>query len=234
MPKVHRSVTTVLKFVGWDRLKELEEKANTIYGLQGAALVGALFTGGFRISEVVKSHHGGLKPENVVAIEGKKMLRFVDVSVMKKYRKIAGSGYLCHETGPHKGRAIWDTDHKHFDTERRVGQDIVRNCSAPLFEPLIPNLRAYVNEVQTGDYLFDFNRFKAYRIIEKLDSSIWPHWFRSQRASQLGERIQNGGYEWNKTDLKDWFKWTSEETASVYAHDETIERLEGKFPDKLI
>jgi hypothetical protein len=234
MPKTHRSVTTVLKFEGWERLKEIEERAMTLFGIREAALVDALFIGGFRISEAVKSHHGGLKPGNIVVIEGKNVLRFVDVSVMKKYRKIAGSGYLCHEIGPHKGRAIWDADHKHFDTQRRVGQDIIRNCSAPLFEPLVANLRAYTRESPSDAYLFDFSRFKAYRVIEKIDPSIWPHWFRSQRASQLGERFQNGGYEWNKTDLKDWFKWTSEDTASVYAHDEASERLEGKFPDRLL
>ena len=223
-----------MEFVGWGYLKELVEKAEATFGFREAALLACLFTGGFRVSEAVQSDHGGLKPENVIAVEGKKMLRFKSVYVMKRYKKVQGSGYACHETGPHKGHAVWDADHKHFETVRKVGKEIIRDAPVPFYEPFVPMIRKLHSEAPEGSYLFPFDRFKAYRIVEKLDPAIWPHWFRSQRASQLGADFEKGGYEWDNPKITTWFNWSSDETAKVYAHRNETERLESDFPDRLI
>ena len=232
--KKHRSVKSVVKWVGWPHMIELVKKSEATQGFQAAALMAAMFTGGFRVSETVMSEHGGLKPENIVAIEGKKVLRFMKVEVMKKYKKVPGSGYVCHETGPHEGHAVWDAEHKHFKTERRVGEEIMRRCSVPLYEPLVPWVLRVKQETPAGSYLFPFDRFKAYRLVEELDDSIWPHWFRSQRASQLGSRLEEGGYEWDKAKMKVWFKWSSEDTATIYAHTKEEDELEKDFPSSLV
>lgn len=231
--KVHRSVLDVVEFVGWPYLQDLVAKAEAVFGFREAVMLACLFTGGFRISEAVRSDHGGLKPQNVIAVEGKKMLRFKAVQVMKRYKKVPGTGHVCHDTGPHKGHAVWDAEHKHFETARRVGKEILRDAPVPFFEPFVPMIRKCVLEVPDGDYLFPFDRFKAYRLVEKLDPKIWPHWFRSQRASQLGADIEKGGYEWDNPKITKWFNWSSEETAKVYAHRNETEFLEGEFPDRV-
>lgn len=248
--KAHRSVKTEnLPFVGWSYLVKLVERARDLGGLQLAAFVAALFEGGWRISEVVESRHGtyaevtGLKPENIRVYEGRGMLRFVDVVVEKKYSKLKGSGYVCHETGKHVDRfgrpksGVWDESHRHFATERRKGEEVKRSCPVPLFEPLIPPILEYKDKVAEGDYLFPFDRFKAWRYIVKIDPEVWPHWFRSQRASQLGASPDLAdrdlrGYGFSDRALTNWFSWTSLGTARVYAHQDTAE-LERLFPSSL-
>lgn len=227
-----------MRWVGWPKMVSLCEKAGQRYGVQGAALPATVFTGGWRISEAVQSDHGGLKPEHISFQESKGMVRFLEVSIMKRYEKVQGTGYICHETGPHADRfgrwhgGIHDEDHKHFQTERRVGEEIVRSCASPLFEPLVPFIQRWWEQVPQGEYLFPFDRFKAYRLILSLDPEIWPHWFRSQRASQLGEFEKNGGYEWDRSSIKDWFKWTSEDIAAIYAKDNP-EKFDRMFPRRL-
>ncbi len=198
-------------------------------------MVATLFTGGFRVSEVVKSDHGGLKKENLTYVPASNVLRFTNVPVMKKYDKIAGTGVICHDMGSHKGHAVWDADHRHYEATRKTEpKDILRNCFAPWFEPFPPMIWEYAKRFNQGQYLFPFDRHRAYRIVRKISPDIWPHWFRSQRARQLGEEYENGGYKWNKEVMSKWFNWISEEMARVYAHDDYIDKLAAQLPGQLI
>ena len=246
----HRSVKAEhIPFVGWNRLEGIVEKARQEYGLEVAALIATLFTGGFRISEVVETHHSsypeptGLKPSNFDVDEPENIFEFVDVTIQKKYEKVSGSGYVCHQTGPHTdnfGRlrsGLWDDPHKHYQTERRIGEEVKRSAPVPLDERFIPVIREYSRAIDKDKFLFPFNRQKAWRFILGVDPSTWPHWFRSQRASQLGasKKIADPdkrGYGFNDRALQDWFRWTSGETSKVYAHRSTDE-LRLLFPSRL-
>lgn len=246
----HRSVEAEhIPFVGWNYIVNLARRAREKFGLEVSALLAILFTGGFRVSEVVETRHAtydeltGLKPENIMVYHAKGIFKFVDVTIEKKYEKVKGSGYICHETTAHVDKfgrlrsGVWDDPHKHYETARRIGQEVKRSCPAPLFEPLIPTILEYSETIKEGSFLFAFNRQKAWRYIVATDPATWPHWFRSQRASQLGASPEisdsdKRGYGFNDRALQDWFRWTSSETSRVYAHRDTTE-LEKLFPSRL-
>lgn len=214
-------------WVGWDRMETIIEAGMSRQISTSAAsageLIAVLFLGGFRVSEVVRSHHGGLKPEQL-SIKGD-YLDFRNVSIMKRYDKIAGTGYYCHETGPHRDRfgrwhgGVHDETHKHFQTERKSEGDAIRQSFAYLKgreKPLAEIVVSLRERTAPGSYLFDFSRVSAYRLVELTDPSTWPHWYRSQRAAQLGALEEQGGYELNPDSLQEYFKWTTPEMARIY------------------
>jgi len=98
----------------------------------------------------------------------------------------------------------------------------------PIFknEPLYPIMEAWITRNHSA-LLFPSPRLRknktrfmsttnAWIIIHRLQEltriQMWPHWFRSQRASQL---FHEYGLTWE--DLKMWFSWQSETMASLYA-----------------
>lgn len=88
-------------------------------------------------------------------------------------------------------------------------------------EPLYPILESWVTRNHSS-LLFpspkkrkngsrEMTRYNAWTIIHRLQEltgiEMWPHWFRSQRASQLKNE-----YGLSKDDLQDWFQWTFDPT----------------------
>lgn len=126
------------------------------------------------------------------------------------------------------GSQIWKR--KRWDTtieSERVKRKRIRK-PFPIFknEPLYPIMEAWVKR-NHSELLFPSPKTRkngtrtmtitnAWIIINRLQKlteiEMWPHWFRSQRASQL---YLEYGLTWE--DLKTWFSWESEVMASLYA-----------------
>lgn len=126
------------------------------------------------------------------------------------------------------GRQIWKR--KRWDTTietERVKRKRIRK-PFPIFknEPLYPIMEAWVKR-NHSELLFPSPKIRkngsrtmtivnGWMIVNRLQKltgiEMWPHWFRSQRASQL---YLEYGLTWE--DLKTWFSWESEVMASLYA-----------------
>ena len=85
-----------------------------------------------------------------------------------------------------------------------------RTFSFPKAEPLYPIIETYINSVKqfvrgSDPLLFNLCRSQLWKIVVKLGRvnglELWAHWFRSQRASQLGFE-----YEFTENELMEWFK----------------------------
>jgi len=80
-----------------------------------------------------------------------------------------------------------------------------RTFSFPRDEPTWHFVEEYLGILDENAPLFKFDRTQSYNIITHLGESvgltIWNHWFRSQRASQMGAE-----YELTENDLMEWFK----------------------------
>ncbi len=76
-------------------------------------------------------------------------------------------------------------------------------------EPLWPYLNEYVESpmfaLKPNLLLFPIGRNMAWKIVtelgKKVGVTIWNHWFRSQRASQMGAE-----YNMTENDMMEWFK----------------------------
>jgi len=126
------------------------------------------------------------------------------------------------------GKQIWKR--KRWDTtitSEKVKKLRIRK-PFPIFknEPLYSVMEKYVKQ-NHSDLLFPSSRLRKnktrfmtitnawiiiHRLQELTEIQMWPHWFRSQRASQL---FHEYGLTWE--DLKMWFDWQSEAMASLYA-----------------
>ena len=215
------SVGEVLRFVGWGTLMGLvRECENTPYKVspvwprdspyaeeyrdrlvrRDQALIAALFLTGGRVSEVVPLR------KNNFSLQGEPDAIIVtDMPREKSFRKVGE--YV------ENGKKRWITE-KVEATRRDF--PILKN------EALVPILTSWLEE--TEDYLFTspakhrthLTRVRAYQIVtdlgERCGEKIWPHWFRSQRASQLASEY---GFELHA--LIDFFDWKDVETALTYS-----------------
>jgi integrase len=72
-------------------------------------------------------------------------------------------------------------------------------------EPLFSVIEPYLSGLKPGSQLFPFTRQRAYQIVKamgkKAGIEVWDHWFRSQRASQMGAE-----YRLSESQLMEWFK----------------------------
>ena len=216
------SVKSVLRFVGWGTLMDLvRECENTPYKVSPAwepespyaedhraklvhrdqALIATLFLTGGRVSEVISLRKTNFNLEaDPDAIEVTDMLR------EKSFRKI-------DEVELPNGRKRWITE-KVMATRRDF--PILKN------EPLVSYLASWLDEVD--DYLFPspaghrdhLSRQRIYQIVKdvgrRIGEEIWPHWFRSQRASQLAVE-----YGFDLHALIDFFDWKDVDTALTYS-----------------
>jgi len=215
------SVKTVLRFVGWGTLMDLvRECENTPYKVspvwptdhpgvkeyrehliqRDQALIAALFLTGGRVNEVVS-----LRKNNFNFQEDPDAIIVTDMPKEKSFRKLGE--YV------ENGKKRWITEK--VDATRR-DFPILKN------EALVPYLTSWLN--QTEDYLFfspqrnrnHLTRIRAYQIVKNISNrvgeEIWPHWFRSQRASQLASEY---GFELHA--LIDFFDWKDVETALTYS-----------------
>lgn len=81
-----------------------------------------------------------------------------------------------------------------------------RTFSFPRDEPLWENVcESYLATLMPNERLFPMNRTTALLIVKGLGKKagldIWAHWFRAQRASQIGAE-----YRLTENDLMEWFK----------------------------
>jgi len=215
------SVRTVLRFVGWDTLMELVgECCNTSYRpspvwfidhpgyeeyrnyliRRDQALIATLFLTGGRVSEVIP-----LRKNNFNLQDEPDAIIVTDMPREKSFRKVGE--YI------ENGKKKWITE-KVEATRRDF--PILKN------EALVPYLTKWLEEVD--DYLFTspaksrdhLSRVRAYQIVKNISNrvgeEIWPHWFRSQRASQLASEY---GFELHA--LIDFFDWKDVETALTYS-----------------
>lgn len=185
LKKAKRSVEEIESFCGWDYLLKLIKKCEQE---KDRALISALFETGGRVSEVLM-----LKKDNFIVQEPYLVVKAMPV--IKRYKKI--QDYIDI-----KGRKRWKTEKK----------KATRTFPIHLKEPLCEFLLDYIKKLET-DRLFNISRVQAYRIIRELDSNIFPHWFRAQRASQLALE-----YGFDIHDLIDFFNWKNIQIATHYSH----------------
>lgn len=213
------SMGDIEKFMGWDTLMNLvRECENTPYKVspvwptdhpgvkeyrehlirRDQALIAALFLTGGRVNEVVPLRKANFETHpRSIHVKG--------MTVLKRYRKT--DSYIDSE-----GK-------KRYITEPI---QVTRGVFAiQPKEPLVPVLTSWLAE--TEDHLFPSpakNRSHisdnwAYQIVrnvgERIGVNVWPHWFRSQRASQL---VMD--YRFPIHELADWFKWAKLDTARIY------------------
>lgn len=208
----------VEKFEGWRRIAELvrsaKEKGDARKDHNGdrdAAMTSCLFLGGFRVGEGVEERFpggelfsSGLMRDNVKVLEDENppVILFDNVKTLKAHRKVKGSDW-------------WEdpatkTGH-HYDSVRLP---LFRTFPIPLDEPedVVQPFLSYVAKAPEGLPLFPITPTRAYQIIEAVDPSVWPHWFRAQRAAQLARE-----YGFKLHDLMEFFQWKEMKTALRYA-----------------
>lgn len=189
-----RSVAEIEKFVGWDFLKRLV--ANCRHGenlKRDRALICALFETGGRSSEVLQ-----LTPEmfvrkevpvNTVVVRG--------MPVSKRYKKVGD---------------VFNPE----DRRKMITKPVKAFRSFPIRtdEPLCPPLLEFIEtRDDREDKLFNIGRRRVYQIVTRIDPRVWPHWFRSQRASQLA-----WDYSFDAQKLTEFFNWNDLKTAFKYSH----------------
>jgi len=215
---VKASVAELEEFDGWDfMLRLVEECRNTPYKapaiLEGRladaymdklirrdqALIATLFETGGRVSEVVQLRRRNFRiGDRAVIVTG--------MRVLKRFEKVG-------EYTDDDGRKRWVTKPV-YETRGRF--------PIRIDEPLVPYMLDWIREVD--DYLFPstdpsrehISRSWAYKIVrrvgDRLGRHIWPHYFRSQRASQL---VQDYGFTLHQ--LVRFFNWENIPTALRYA-----------------
>lgn len=207
----------VTEFVGWQRIIDLVRRAKVVGDLRAvpsgdrdAALIACLFIGGFRSSEGTREYYtdsAGNELISGVRRDQVKVLRDVEnphilfdgVMALKGHRKIKGTDRL-DETG----RRRWKT----------IRIPLYRVFPVPLTEPsavLDPFLH-WVDGTPEGENLFPITPTRVWQIVEDVDPTVWPHWFRAQRASQLARE-----YGFDLHALMEFFQWKDPKTAVRYA-----------------
>lgn len=214
-----RKVEDVEEFIGWSFLEEMTQKVEAKHGFEKSALIPFLMEGGFRIGEAVQSSDGkvtGGLQKSMLSLSGdfvvfKRCLR------LKGYKK-TGTYFETHseeELPDNSLKRLYIKDErsglwirKRFKTEA-VKQ--LRSFAFPKDEPLVKSMLQWWQECPK-ETLFPFTATRAYQIFTGIDKSVWNHWFRSQRASQLAAE-----YNFNRDKLQRFFEWKDEKTARRYA-----------------
>jgi len=245
MMKVYR------KFCGWDTLKDLINAVEI--GLRGysreilihdeverkeaRAMIATVFETGARICEVIgQNKPGGIEGLkcNDISVIGDRVnvifnieKRYVKKQKVIKYRAIDGTKlrWLTEEDARKSGHPY--EPYEGFISEREVE---IRNIVFPKWEPLVPIMLDWVEEVRRVDgenaKLFSITYNKAYRIIkragERIGEDFPPHRLRAERATQLVLE-----YGFDDHELTEWFMWKS----PVIAHDYTT--LAPKIVEKM-
>ena len=81
--------------------------------------------------------------------------------------------------------------------------EIVRSCTTSFILP-----RHTIGGVATDKHI---KRARLYQLVKEISPSLWPHWFRSQRASYFVFEKKANPYQ-----LADWFGWKSMDTPLRY------------------
>lgn len=199
-----RQVQGLEGFSGWNRIITLVKSAKDE---RDANLIRALFLTGGRAGEVGRSKFAGLQRKNIVVKRSENVIVFSQMRVLKKYKK---NGWRVGDNG----KKLWLTERVPFS----------RTFPSPLGEPITEDFVMFLDRFEPEDFLFPIGPTRIYQIVEAIDSSIWVHWFRSQRASQLAVE-----YGFALHDIVEYFRWQDVETAMRYAK-LNYKDLAKKFP----
>jgi integrase len=213
----------VESFCGW---KPLIELVKTAFEDREQSFLSCLFLTGGRVSEVLQ-----LKRENFEVRERDCVLIVRNMPLLKRYRKVE------EEKTPDSKRK-WITE-RLIKTRKPFPISLHEPLTPILLKWLRQtpeNTWLFPSPYKRGKPL---SRNWAYKFIRKLDKNLtqkqrqelgldkpfvkdgrkvsdrlhlWPHWFRSQRASQL---VNDYGFE--VLDLIDYFSWERSDTALTYA-----------------
>ena len=196
-------------------------------------LIACLFETGGRIGEVVSLSKANFDftPKDYCVVSG--------MLLEKRYEK-TGSYIEVLETEPtgahaklyepqllENGKQIWKRKRwRTTITSEKVQRLRIRRAFPILKkEPLYPVMEQYIKH-HHGELLFPSPKLRknktrfmtctnAWLIINRIQNltgiELWPHWFRSQRASQLKKE-----YGFKTDDRKDWFNWLTDPMASLY------------------
>ena len=204
--KKHSVERDVKSFCGNDTLLKIVETAKAVGSdpLRDSGFVSALFLCGGRVSETLL-----LKISMFKIFKGctPKLVMVSDMPLLKRYKKL--SDFLD------------DKGKKHYKTERvNATRDfafrIDEPCVKPFLEYLVVALKNHYTWLFPSPYTSKpLTRKWAYQLITKIGSELnmelYPHWFRSQRASQLASE-----YDFREASLLEWFQWEKWETAKKY------------------
>jgi hypothetical protein len=112
-----------------------------------------------------------------------------------------------------------------------------RNFSFPKKEPLFIFLKNWLDIIsqkkKQDPFLFGIKRSQCWNIVKALGKKnkleIWNHWFRSQRASQIGTE-----YDFTENELMEWFNVIDREWAKRYSKKGEFglrKAMQQKMPD---
>lgn len=97
--------------------------------------------------------------------------------------------------------------------KRKPGTATDRTFPINCKDPLWPYLERWIKQCKPDEPLFRISRSKVWGLLREVDRSVYPHWFRAQRASQLAfEKGLDVG------DLSEFFAWKHFPTALRYSH----------------
>jgi len=183
-----RSVKEITHFCGWDYLLDLITDCKND---RDKALISLLFCTGGRVSEVLL-----LERKNFQFTQSREFIIIVGMPILKRYKKI---GVTKDEV----------TLKKKWKTKKELAY---RTFPIKWSEPLTPYFTDYV--LNREGKIFDISRIRVYQIVRELNKDIYPHWFRSQRASQLASEYKS--FDFQK--IMQFFGWQSIEAGLRYSH----------------
>jgi len=203
----HSVEKDVKSFCGWSTLLNIVETARSIgaNSSRNAGFVSCLFECGGRVTETLM-----LKPSMFSVYKGctPRLIMVENMPLLKRYKKL--SDFLD------------DKGDRHYKTERiNATRDFSFRADEPLVKPMVDWLIYALDN--RYEMLFPspytdkpLTRKWAYQLTEKIGNrlgmELYPHWFRSQRASQIASE-----YDFREASLLEWFQWEKWETAKKYA-----------------
>lgn len=253
-PTIERSVKDV-DWEGWGRIENLLKKAERTdfeHGDQhfkrkhAQGLIIICFKTGGRISEVLSL------TRDRVSLNAE--FWTVTLPLAKKYRKTETvkkwKCTKCSRRWPEKPDTIINStavdwklkcreggEHKLEEYEgykaRKIEQE--RMIEFHRDEPLNEKFKKYVESCDNllfphhHDSMRPMRRSYAYQIITAVDSDIWPHWFRAQRACQLADEL---GFDLEER--QDWFEWEDDEYPKLYGSRKYEMRDKWREPERRI
>lgn len=254
-PTIERSVKEV-DWEGWNRIENLVKQAEKTKfetgnrdfkrrHAKGLILVG--FKTGARVSEMLPL------TRDKVSFDGE--FWTVTLPLLKRYKQIKGGVKKwkcekCDRRWSEKPTNIMSETAEEWRLECREGgthsvtdyegykarkiKD-TRTVEFPPKEPLSEEFRKYVESCK--DLLFPhprkdgeiMKRSYAYKLVTTVDSDIWLHWLRAQRAGQVSDEL-----DFTVEDRQEWFEWEDDKYAKLYGSRKYEIRDKMKKPKRRI
>jgi integrase len=239
---------TLMLLVKAADLTQYRTSQNEILRQRDQALVCLLFQTGGRIQEVMQLRKGNFKIyEDKILVSGMPVVkRYKKVRSWVEKRKDLPTRIVDGKPNSLAGLYLFDEKHKCYSRKRWETEPFpLKRMDFTIWkqEPLSTVTTDWIE--QSSDYLFPaYLRSKqpflaparAYTILKGIENNfnglvnegaadleqvkLYPHWFRSMRASQLHKE-----YRYDEFRLKRFFAWESSKMAYHYAHVD-VEELE--------